>query len=287
MTLAASARPRILFETGLPPRYHLPLSGVRFDLPRPSATRTEYPYKGTVAYWSVVTAGQFRSDILHTLQSCSDCKSFLYCQLVNQSGESLRDRKKRRTRAALERATLRLSAEKGYDHVTVEEIAAEADVSVRTFFNYFASKDDALIGADPESGPRIAARVLAAQGTPFEAFRAAVLAEIDDELNNARDLWLLRKDVLMQRSDLLVRAFASNAEAEQQLGAAVAERAGLPADHLYPRLMVAAVTAAFRCALSRWANDDSVALGDLVGEALDLLGAGLAHAPHHHEGGPS
>jgi AcrR family transcriptional regulator len=206
---------------------------------------------------------------------------------VNQSGESLRDRKKRRTRAALERATLRLSAEKGYDHVTVEEIAAEADVSVRTFFNYFASKDDALIGADPESGPRMAARVLAAEGTPFEAFRSAVLAEIDDELNNARNLWLLRKNVLMQRPDLLVRAFASSAEAEQQLSAAVAERAGLPDGHLYPRLMVAAVTAAFRCALSRWANDDSVALGDLVGEALDLLGAGLAHAPHHHEGGPS
>ncbi|KOV82975.1 hypothetical protein ADL03_22660 [Nocardia sp. NRRL S-836] len=200
----------------------------------------------------------------------------------------MRDRKKRRTRAALERATLRLSAEKGFDHVTVEEIAAEADVSVRTFFNYFASKDDALIGADPESGPRIAGRVLAvAAGTPFEAFRAAVLAEIDDELNNARDLWLLRKNVLMQRPDLLVRAFASSAEAEQLLSAAVAERAGLPADHLYPWLLVSAATAAFRCSVSRWAGDDNVALGDLFSEALDLIGAGLAHAPHHHEGGPS
>ncbi|MEU7477019.1 TetR family transcriptional regulator [Lentzea sp. NPDC042327] len=207
---------------------------------------------------------------------------------MNQSGESLRDRKKRRTRAALERATLRLSAERGFDHVTVEEIAAEADVSVRTFFNYFASKDDALIGADPETGPRMAERVLAADGvTPFEAFRAAVLAEIDDELNNARDLWLLRKDVLMQRPDLLVRAFASSAEAEQLIGAAVAQRSGLPADHLYPRLLVAAGTVAFRCAVTRWALDDEVALGDLISEALDLLGAGLAHAPHHHEGGPS
>ncbi|ANZ41267.1 hypothetical protein BBK82_40170 [Lentzea guizhouensis] len=207
---------------------------------------------------------------------------------MNQSGEGLRDRKKRRTRAALERATLRLSAEKGYDHVTVEEIAAEADVSVRTFFNYFAGKDDALIGADPDTGPRMVARVLEAEGaTPFEAYRDAVLAEIDDELNSARDLWLLRKDVLMQRPDLLVRAFASSAEAEQKLSAAVAQRAGLPADHLYPRLLVAAGTVAFRCAVTRWALDDTVELGGLVAEAFDLFGAGLAHAPHDHEGGAS
>lgn len=205
---------------------------------------------------------------------------------MSQSGESLRDRKKRRTRAALERATLRLAAERGYDHVTVEEIAAEADVSVRTFFNYFASKDEALIGADPEVGPRMAARIHAepAETSPFAAFRASVLAEIDEEMSNARDLWLLRKEVLMQRPDLLVRAFASSAASEQLLSAALAERSGLPQDHLYPRLLAASVTAAFRCAVSRWATDDSVALGDLVGEAFDLLGAGLAHVPHHSGG---
>ncbi|MFS8096686.1 TetR family transcriptional regulator [Lentzea alba] len=207
---------------------------------------------------------------------------------MSQPGESLRDRKKRRTRAALERATLRLAAERGYDHVTVEEIAAEADVSVRTFFNYFASKDEALIGADPEAGPRMAARIVDAPAgvTPFEAFRDSVLAEITDELNNARDLWLLRKEVLMQRPDLLVRAFATSAESEQMLAAAVARRSGLPEADLYPRLLVAAGTAAFRCAVTRWAQDDDVALGDLVGEALDLFSRGLAHAPqHHHEGG--
>ena len=207
---------------------------------------------------------------------------------MNQPGESLRDRKKRRTRAALERATVRLSAERGYDHVTVEEIAAEADVSMRTFFNYFASKDEALIGADPEAGPRMAERVLAApdEVSPFEAYRRSVLAEITDELNNARDLWLLRKEVLMQRPDLLVRAFANSAQSEQLLADAVGRRAGLPETHLYPRLLVAAGSAAFRCAVTRWAVDDDVALGDLVSEAFDLFGTGLAHVPkHHHEGG--
>lgn len=53
VTVADSARPVILFETGLPPRYYLPLSDVRTDLLTPSGRRTHCPYKGTAAYWSV------------------------------------------------------------------------------------------------------------------------------------------------------------------------------------------------------------------------------------------
>jgi uncharacterized protein (DUF427 family) len=56
VTIAASACPRILFETGLPPRYYLPLAEVRTELLRPSATQTRCPYKGTASYWSVDTA---------------------------------------------------------------------------------------------------------------------------------------------------------------------------------------------------------------------------------------
>jgi uncharacterized protein (DUF427 family) len=53
VTVADSTQPRILFETSLPPRYYLPLSDVRMDLLRPSATRTSCPYKGTASYWHV------------------------------------------------------------------------------------------------------------------------------------------------------------------------------------------------------------------------------------------
>jgi uncharacterized protein (DUF427 family) len=51
--VAETARPVILFETGLPPRYYLPLSDVRTDLLKPSGTQTHCPYKGTATYWSV------------------------------------------------------------------------------------------------------------------------------------------------------------------------------------------------------------------------------------------
>src|SRR5579862_6721191 len=65
-----------------------------------------------------------------------------------------RDRKKNATRRALREAALQLVAERGFAHVTVEDIAQAADVATRTFFNYFPSKESAIIGADPE---RIAA----------------------------------------------------------------------------------------------------------------------------------
>lgn len=63
MRLAESRQPRILFETGLPPRYYLPMPDVRAELLRPSRTRTHCPYKGTATYWSVAAVGTVHEDL--------------------------------------------------------------------------------------------------------------------------------------------------------------------------------------------------------------------------------
>lgn len=64
VTVADSHQPRILFETGLVPRYYLPLSDVRMDLLQPTSTQSHCPYKGTAAYWSVVIDDQVHEDIV-------------------------------------------------------------------------------------------------------------------------------------------------------------------------------------------------------------------------------
>jgi uncharacterized protein (DUF427 family) len=64
VVLAESDAPHILYETGLPPRFYLPLSSLRRDLLRPSDTATHCPYKGTAAYWSVEVNGKLHEDIV-------------------------------------------------------------------------------------------------------------------------------------------------------------------------------------------------------------------------------
>ena len=62
VTVADSRQPRILFETGLPPRYYLPLTDLRMDLLRSSDTVSHCPYKGTAGYWSVDTGQAVHTD---------------------------------------------------------------------------------------------------------------------------------------------------------------------------------------------------------------------------------
>ena len=87
----------------------------------------------------------------------------------------LRERKKLATRTALHEAALRLVAERGLDAVSIDDIADRANVSPRTFFNYFSGKEDAVLGLDPGASPRQVAAFLARprDETPVQALRAA------------------------------------------------------------------------------------------------------------------
>jgi uncharacterized protein (DUF427 family) len=69
VTAADSGRPTILFETGLPPRYYLPLSDIRTDLLTPAATQTHCPYKGTATYWSLDAGAGPHPDIVWTYRA--------------------------------------------------------------------------------------------------------------------------------------------------------------------------------------------------------------------------
>jgi AcrR family transcriptional regulator len=206
---------------------------------------------------------------------------YLYADRVSTTAvEGLRGRKKRQTRTALGHAALSLVAEHGLDQVTVEGISAAAGVSTRTFFNYFACKEDAVLGPDPDAGPRMRARVLAAPAelSAAAAVREALLAEVAAELADDRDLWLQRMRVVQQHPVLLAKVFSGGEAVERELVAGIAERVGLPADDTYPLLLGAATGAAFRVAVARWAGT-ATPLHVLLAEAVDMLAHGLAE-PH-------
>ncbi|HEX5560516.1 MAG TPA: TetR family transcriptional regulator [Nocardioidaceae bacterium] len=189
-----------------------------------------------------------------------------------------RERKKRETRRRLQVATLRLAAEHGLARVTAEQIAAAADVSPRTFFNYFPSKEAALAGEDPERDDRLrTALVRRPAGEPPLAALRAVLLDLAAELVDGREEWQARLTVVRRDPHLLAAGFASWNRLEQALALGVAERTGLDVERdLYPSLLVASTVGALRTAALRWGADaGSSRLPALVAEAIDMLGAGL------------
>ncbi|TFV86498.1 TetR family transcriptional regulator [Blastococcus sp. CT_GayMR20] len=194
----------------------------------------------------------------------------------------LRERKKLATRRALHEAALRLVAERGLDAVSVDDIADRANVSPRTFFNYFSGKDDAVLGLDPDTSPRQVAAFLARprDETPVQALRAVARAQAA-EMATDTELWPLRLKVIDSHPALLARLAAVFGEGERVLAAAVAERTGTRAGaDAYPTLLAGVAGVAMRTALHRWfAGDFTAALPDLLDEAWDLLSAGLPAPP--------
>ena len=190
----------------------------------------------------------------------------------------LRERKKLATRIALHRAALQLVAERGLEHVSVDDIAARADVSPRTFFNYFPAKDDAVLGLDPDVlTQQVQAFLLRpADETPIQALRA-VAHDQAAEMATETELWPLRLRVIDAHPSLLGRLAASFGEAERALAEAIATRSGTRFGvDAYPMLLAGVAGVAMRTALQRWFAGDVVApLPDRVDEAWALLTAGL------------
>lgn len=197
--------------------------------------------------------------------------------LPGDAREGLRERKKRQTRHTLRMAALELVAERGLDAVTAEEIADAADVSPRTFFNYFASKEEALVGNDPALSAYLRDELLArpTQEPPLEALRRVFL-DYADGFRFDREMWRLRLLVIDRNPSLLPGLMGATAELERVLAEAVAQRVGSPVDDPYPALVVAAAAAAVRTATRHWgAREDGPDLVELIDASFGALDRGL------------
>ncbi len=190
---------------------------------------------------------------------------------------SLRERKKQATRKTFRRSAVSLVTQHGLGAVTVEAIAANAELSPRTFFNYFSSKEDALCGLDPNLVSDMLA-VLAARPlteTPAEALRAMlieVLAALDEDHVELLD----RLRIIRSNPTLLVRHVASWAEVERQLVVPLAERGGGSMLGWYASLVVATTLVAARLAMMSWSEHEGrISLVEELASHLDVLAAGL------------
>jgi AcrR family transcriptional regulator len=187
----------------------------------------------------------------------------------------LRERKKAKTRAAIQEHALRLFRQQGYTATTVEQIAAAAEISPSTFFRYFPTKEDVVLtdDYDPLLAEAFAAQppglspiqaVRGAMGTAFGAIPAAELAQVRERLVLIQTVPELRAATL----DNLVQTMRLMAEL-------VAKRVGRNPDDFAVRTFAGALLGVWLSVIFGWADDPDVDLAGGLDAAMAHLQAGL------------
>ncbi|MFH8494812.1 TetR family transcriptional regulator [Streptomyces coeruleorubidus] len=200
---------------------------------------------------------------------------------------NLRERKKQRTRDALLRAALELFATRGYEETTVHDIAAAVDVSQRTFFRYFAGKEETAFYVTRLAETQVveAVRARPPGEAPLEALRRALL-ESWDTINETIeeivpvDLHMRVYRVIESTPALLAAHLRRAAELEEELARIIAEREGLDVDvDPRPRIIVALFGGVIRVTERLWSAGDDLSLEgmrQLTAAYLDQVGPALA-----------
>jgi AcrR family transcriptional regulator len=181
-----------------------------------------------------------------------------------------------RTRRELADAAARLFIERGYEATTVEDIVAEVEISARTFFRYFGSKEEVVASLWRYGVEEIVAAVRAVPDErPLqEALRAAVSAACQHAAENPAETRLFLR-MVSDTPTLRARRMQEELRQQQSLASCLGDRLERPADDLRVTLMSGAVVMAFNTAFERWANQTST-VGDagpaaLVNKALAEL----------------
>jgi AcrR family transcriptional regulator len=201
--------------------------------------------------------------------------------------EGLRERKKRRTRAAIAEAAMELFVRRGFDAVTVADVAEAADVSEKTVFNYFPAKEDLVFSRRAEGRAALleAVRSRPAGTSVAEPFRAATAAFLDEVERGPVEAVVALPRLVRGSKTLRDRLFVGWEEEAAVLTPLIAEASGEPADSIAAASVARALAwthrLVFRAAARRLlAGEDRRAVaGDLreqARRAYDLLEHGLA-----------
>ncbi|MEU1459188.1 TetR family transcriptional regulator [Streptomyces sp. NPDC005727] len=200
--------------------------------------------------------------------------------------ETLRDRKKRRTREALLRAALELFTTQGYERTTVDEIAEAVDVSQRTFFRYFAGKEEVAFAVQDMTEALFveAVRARPAHEAPMEALRQAILEgweAIRETVDSAVpvELYLRMYRTIESTPALLAAHLRRSVTTEETIARLLAAREGVDVEtDPRPRLAVAVFGGVIRVTERQWCTGDDFsleAMRRLTASYLDQLGSAL------------
>jgi len=196
----------------------------------------------------------------------------------------LRERKRRETRAALSLAAIRLCVQRGWEDVTVDDIAAAANVSPRTFRNYFSTKAEAVAAGHLERMLRItdALRARPAGEPLWTAITNSVAAEFEPPARRSEALldanrWLERIRFILTEPAIHGEVLKASAAAQVELAEVIAGRVGARrVKDLYPQVAAAVVTAVVGTVLDRWLRDGpSGSIVPLLRKAFELVATGF------------
>ena len=192
----------------------------------------------------------------------------------------LRERKKLERRRSIEVAALNRFGENGFDATTIDEIAADADIAPRTFFSYFPTKEyvvladyaDRLKRTTDELGRRPASEA------PWLALRES-FAVVAADYEAQRDDLIRRFAIMAVNPSVHARSLQLQAGWEDTVAEVLAQRMGVNAEDIRPRLMSSAALACMRSSLRHWIlTGHRRSLPDLVEASFDRLGTGLSAA---------
>ncbi|MFA1547625.1 TetR family transcriptional regulator [Actinomadura chokoriensis] len=193
----------------------------------------------------------------------------------------LRERKKQRTRLALIDAALDLFLAKGYEATTIDEIVAAVEVSQRTFFRYFATKEDVvtsfLTEHDQVLGEALATRPPGERPFTalFESLRVVLRTIAEGDPAEGARFRRVRK-IVESTPSLMAAQMARYAESTECLAAEIARRENVELEHdLRPRIVVAFYLAAVKVAFEECARQeiwDAGTVAARVEEAVTLAG---------------
>lgn len=183
----------------------------------------------------------------------------------------LRERKKARTKAAIQEHALRLFREQGYAETTVEQIAAAAEVSPSTFFRYFPAKEDTVL---TDLVDRETFRVMVnapAELSPLEALKYAVAKVFRDATDEHLQLEMVRNQLIRSVPELRRGMLMEIIRPRDLLAEAVARRLGRPLDDPDLRLYAAAVMGVFLNLAMESTGEDPAASVAQLGALIDQV----------------